>query len=160
MFHLLATAALVAGLMPAATAAAATPQADLAIDLRARDGILLISLHYTVAVTNRGPQALTSATVTLLLDSDAGGVLGSPCTFNAANDTATCPVGGLAPGATATVSATILFNSGMPPGPVAATAVRSASMPADPFAGNDSDSATCIYEPVLQPLDPPPDMRC
>ncbi|WP_117208962.1 DUF11 domain-containing protein [Allorhizocola rhizosphaerae] len=148
-------ASLVAGVVPAGASGA-----DLAVDLRARDGILLTSIRYDVSITNRGPHSLTSATVTVRLDSHAAGVLGSPCTFDAAADAMTCSFGSLAVNATATVGGWVLFGDTLPPGPVVATATRTASSPSDPNAANDSDTATCRYVPNNQPLDPPPEMFC
>lgn len=147
----------------ATTGAAGSPQADVEVDLRAREALLITtSIHYDVSITNNGPQPLTSATVTLQLDSYAAGILGPPCTFNAGNDTASCSFGALAVGATATMTAWIYY-SGMPDGPIplVATASRSVSVPADPVSDNDSASATCFYLRQDGPiLNPPPQMFC
>src|SRR5687767_257593 len=116
MRHLLATAVLVAGLVP--TVAASNPQADLAVDLRGQDGLLPASIYFTLAVTNRGPQALTSATITIQLDSDATGSWNqNRCTYNAADDTVVCPIGSLASGATSTITGWFFFPQTMPRGP-------------------------------------------
>ncbi|WP_051223847.1 DUF11 domain-containing protein [Conexibacter woesei] len=121
----------------------APPEADLGVDLSATASLLNPRVSYDAAVTNNGPAAATSATITTQLPSQATGISSSTCTYASGTDQVSCPIGALADGATthATFTATYgLLTIGLP---LHATATRTASAPTDPNASNDSDSADC-----------------
>ncbi len=126
--------------------ARSTPAADLAVDLRARGSLLLPTILYDVSVTNHGPDALTSATVTLQLDSRAHTIWTSPCTFVVATDVVTCSFGAVPVGATAKISFTAYYlMGGSSVATLDTTATRTASTPQDPVAGNDIDAVRCDW---------------
>ncbi len=125
--------------------AQAAPTADIAVGLVPFGGLLLPSARYTVSVTNNGPDPVASAVVTVQLDSRAFALgMGSPCPYNAAQDTVVCTFGPVAVGATATTMFWAYYNL-QNGGRVVATASRTASTPEDPFPGNDSESADCQW---------------
>jgi uncharacterized protein DUF11 len=153
---LAAVAVLAAALaLAGATPASAQPSsgADLAVDLRANALLLLTGARYTVAVTNNGPQALSSATVVVRLDPRTTGISPGPCTGDTVADTVTCQFAGLAVGATATATFVATFTLPYQATSVAATAARTASSPPDGNAANDSDTFTCGWyqDPGLLP---------
>lgn len=118
----------------------APPAADLGVALSAGSG--LGHINYDATVTNHGPGAASSATITTQLSSQAVSITSSTCTFSSTTHQASCPIGTLANGAS--THATFTANFGLLTiGPVNATATRTASAPSDPNAANDSATANC-----------------
>jgi uncharacterized repeat protein (TIGR01451 family) len=120
------------------------PTADLGVDLRAAVPQLSSTITYTLTITNHGPAATGSGTISVRLPSSTTSAASSTCTYDPAQKTASCPVGTLASGGTATrtVRASVgLLTVGLP---LPATATRTASTPTDPNPANDSDSADCV----------------
>jgi hypothetical protein len=149
---------LVSGAAPAG--ARVLDGADLAVDLAATGTVLIPGARYDVTVTNNGPAALTSATVVVALDPGTYSGSTSPCVVNGAANTMTCSFGPLPAGGTATLGGWAYFSLPLSQTSVDATATRTASVPADPQPGNDTDTAHCTYtsEPGVFP--PPPVVRC
>ncbi|MFB7943331.1 DUF11 domain-containing protein [Kitasatospora phosalacinea] len=119
------------------------PPADLAVALRATAPTAPGGpVTYTQTVTDNGP--VTDATVTTRLPAQTTSVAGLPeeCAFDEANKTLTCTTGPLEPGESirATFQATL---SGLPLGPLPATATRTSSTPDGPESANDTATATC-----------------
>jgi uncharacterized repeat protein (TIGR01451 family) len=128
---------------PRLTLIVTTPKSDLGVGLSATAQLLNPKVNYDAAITNNGPAAATSATVTTQLPSQATGITSSTCTYNSSTDQVSCPIGALANGATthATFTTTYgLLTIGLP---LSATATRTASSPTDPNATNDSATANC-----------------
>jgi hypothetical protein len=125
---------------------ARTGGADLAVELTAVPSYFFAEVRYTVAVTNTGPQPLTSATVTVAVDPRVWPTTTTPCVLNSTNATLTCSFAALAPGATAKASTVVAFNLPSAPTSVNATATRTASTPNDTNSSNDTDTANCRYE--------------
>jgi hypothetical protein len=142
---LVAAAAVV--IVASGTAAQASPtSADLAVGLGATGSLLISTVTYSVSVTNNGPDALTSASVTVRVDSRVGFMTGtSPCALDKVAATLTCSFGGLPSGATATDKATVYFYLQTRPFTVKATATRTSSTPADPNSANDSAAHDCFW---------------
>lgn len=136
----------VLGAMP--SAGADRSGADLTVGLDATGALLLSGAHYTVSVTNNGPQALSSATVVVRLDPRSGFAVGQPpaCPLDTTTDTLTCSFGPLAIGATSSLTTWVVFGLPQAPAEVDATATLVASTPADPNAANDSASVECHHE--------------
>lgn len=104
-------------------------------------------LTYTIVVTNGGPTAATSVTVTDTLP--AGTTLQSSTPAGACSGTTvvTCNAGTLANGASATFTLTITLPS--TPGPITNTAVASASPASpDPNLGNNTATSTITVIPA------------
>ncbi|WP_439679311.1 hypothetical protein [Embleya sp. MST-111070] len=131
------------------TTIAVPAAADIAMDLDAQPhlGILVPYLRYTATVTNNGPGAVTSATLTATLPAGKTATdLSSGCTSTPG--TVTCTYGAIANGAHATSTFHLpvgILNIGH----VTVTATRTASTPADNNAANDSDSATCTVVSII-----------
>lgn len=116
---------------------------------------------YDVSVTNHGPDALTSATVTLQLDSRAHTIWTSPCTFVVATDVVTCPFGAVAAGATATIGFSAYYvMHGSSFATLDTTATRTVSTPQDPVVSNDTDAARCRWHLVPGWWDNRGEMSC
>ncbi|WP_027005745.1 DUF11 domain-containing protein [Conexibacter woesei] len=118
------------------------PRADLGVGLTATGSLLGSTINYDAAVTNNGPAAATSATITTQLSSQATSITSSTCTFSATTHQASCPIGALANGATTHARFTANFGL-LSLGALNATATRTASAPTDPNAANDSATANC-----------------
>lgn len=120
----------------------APPQADLGVGLTATAPPLTSTIAYDAAVTNHGPAAATSATITTQLSTQATSITSSTCSFSATTHQASCPIGALGNGAT--THATFTANFGLLSlGALNATATRSSSAPTDPDNANDSATANC-----------------
>lgn len=121
---------------------------DLAVEISAIGVPVLPGAAYTVSITNNGPEPLTSATVVVQLDRHVG-LIGtnppSPCPLNAKAATLTCSFGVVPVGSTASLRNTVYYILREDRGTLVATATRTASVPADPSSGNDTDMATCWY---------------
>ncbi|MFI6977374.1 IPT/TIG domain-containing protein [Embleya sp. NPDC050154] len=116
--------------------------ADVAVTLRATGVPSLFNarIDYTVTITNRGPDALGSATVTAPLPVPMT-VTSPDCSV--ANRTVTCTVGPLAGNAATTrhfTAPVALLSLGAE---YEVTASRVASTPNDPNPANNSSSASC-----------------
>ena len=116
--------------------------ADVAVTMSAvgSPGLPSGDITYTVTVTNNGPSALTSATITAPLPTPMAAE-SSEC--STAGHTVTCSIGALANGASTTRTFTVpvgLLTIGIP---YAVTAARTASAPTDPNPANNSATRTC-----------------
>ncbi|WP_052434108.1 beta-propeller fold lactonase family protein [Streptacidiphilus melanogenes] len=116
--------------------------ADVGVTLAAtpRPALLGGSIVYTVTVTDHGPSALTSGTVSALLPTPMAGSSGD-CAVSGRG--VSCSVGPLAVGASATRQFTVpvgLLTLGLP---YTVTVGRSASSPVDLNPANDSASRSC-----------------
>ncbi|MFD7731671.1 beta-propeller fold lactonase family protein [Kitasatospora phosalacinea] len=123
-----------------AVPAAAPASADVAVKLTA--GALsskLLTLTYTLTVTNNGPGKLTSATVDALLPESAS-TGEDDCTIDAGK--ATCTIGALDVGASTTRTFAAPLTAALGKS-YKASATRTASSPADPEPGNDTSEVTC-----------------
>lgn len=123
-------------------------EADLGVSLSATAVPLSSQVSYDAAVTNDGPGAASSATITTQLAAQATGISSSSCTYAASTDRVTCPIGALANGATTHATFTASFGL-LSLGPLNASATRTASSPTDPNATNDSDAANCTAVTAL-----------
>lgn len=151
----LALAASLLGAPPAQQAA------DLSVDLLARGTLLLPGARYDVVITNHGPDALESATVVVTLEHQVLGTAPTACVVDTVARTMTCSFGPLPAGGTATASGYVNYLITGPPRQVTATANRTASTPADPNPGNDTDTKSCWYSgPPGIPLPPYPPLWC
>jgi Domain of unknown function DUF11 len=120
------------------------PKADLGVSLSAAAaGLLTSHVNYDVAVTNNGPAAASSATISTQLATQATSIASSTCTFSSSTHKVSCPIGALADGATTHATFTAYFGLLTIGLPLNATATRTTSSPVDPNAANDSDSANC-----------------
>lgn len=116
--------------------------ADLSVALAATGvpGLLGGRIDYTVTVTDHGPSALVSGTVTATLPAPMT-ASSSDCTSSGGH--VSCAIGALAGGASLTrhFSAPVgLLTLGVP---YAVTATRTASSPVDLVPGNDSATRNC-----------------
>lgn len=124
--------------------------ADLGVTMTGKPdpGLLSMTLDFTVKVTNNGPGTLTNATYTATATSGLDVRGSSTCTAHS-NSTATCSVGTLASGATATDTFTVpvgLLDIGIP---FQFGVTRTTSSPTDPNPANDSAGVTCTVLSVL-----------
>jgi hypothetical protein len=121
---------------------------DLSVGLDAVGSLLLSGAHYTVSVTNKAQQAVSSATVVVQLDPRSPWVVDRPppCPLDTVTDTLTCSFGPLAAGATSSRTMWVLFGLPQAPTEVHATAMLAASTPPDTNAANNSASVTCHHE--------------
>jgi hypothetical protein len=144
------TALLVVGVVLSGASAASAdtdPSADLAVTLSSAPSVIQISVHYTVTITNHGPDPLTSATVAVRLDPRAWSTLGTTtCPLDPATATLTCTFGPLPAGASASLKPWVFYDIDERYATLRATATRTASLPADRNGANDSDPTTCWYE--------------
>ncbi|MFF5390397.1 hypothetical protein ACFY5H_18905 [Streptomyces sp. NPDC013012] len=102
---------------------------------------------YTLTARNTGPDALTSATLTVTLPAGASATnLATGCT--SANTTVTCAYGSIAAGASVSKTFRVPLNL-LKLGPVTVTGVRTASAPVDPNPANDSAAVTCTALSVV-----------
>ncbi|MFE2873735.1 IPT/TIG domain-containing protein [Embleya sp. NPDC059259] len=116
--------------------------ADVAVALQATGVPSLFDAHidYTITVTNRGPDALGSATVSAPLPVP---MLATSPDCAVADRTVTCTVGPLAKGAATTrhfTAPVALLSLGLA---YEVTATRTASTPDDPNPANNGSSASC-----------------
>jgi YVTN family beta-propeller protein len=116
--------------------------ADVGVGLTAvgHPGLLAGTIGYTVTVTDHGPSALGSSTVTALLPVPMT-ASSSDCTTSGRS--VSCGFGALAPGASATRQFSVpvgLLTLGLP---YQVTVTRSASTPVDLNPGNDSAARSC-----------------
>lgn len=130
---------------------------DIVVGLDAIGSVLLAGARYDVSITNNGPEALTSATVVVQLDSRSGpSGTPPPCPLDTTTDTLTCTFGPLAVGATATVSNWVFFALPYQTHlTIYATATRTASTPTDPDPSNDSATVPCSYSEAPGGIWPP-----
>lgn len=123
--------------------------ADVAVGLTGaaqKNGLLSLQLDFTVSVTNNGPAAVRSATVTATVP-DGLRVSSTSCT--ASGDTVVCPFGAVPAGGRATATFSVpagLLDIGLP---YTFTARRTSSSPTDPNGANDSAATTCTVVSVL-----------
>lgn len=115
---------------------------DLAVALTASGvpGLLSGHITYTVTITDKGPSALTSATVTATLPAPMTAT-GSACT--ASGEHVTCALGTLASGTSTTRTFTVsvgLLTLGLP---YTVRVARTAGTPVDTNPANDSATRTC-----------------
>jgi uncharacterized repeat protein (TIGR01451 family) len=95
---------------------------------------------YTITVTNPGPSAATNVVVTDDLPPSLTFVSATPTQGSCnASDPVTCNLGGLAGGASATI--TLIATASTTPGPVANTASVTAAE-VDPNVGNNAGTST------------------
>ena len=117
--------------------------ADLSVALAADGdpGLLAGHITYAVTVTNLGPAALASATITAPLPTPMTAT-SSDCATSSGN-VVTCTLGALAPGASVTDRFTVPVGLLTLNHAYTVTATRTASTPADPNPANDSATRTC-----------------
>lgn len=133
-----ACAALVAG-VPVSVDLSITKQGPATIPAGA-------DVTYTITVTNPGPTAATNVVVTDDLPPSLTFVSATPTQGSCnTSDPVTCTLGGLAAGASATV--TLIATASTTPGPVANTASVSATE-LDPNAGNNASTAAATIAPA------------
>ncbi|WP_051367646.1 DUF11 domain-containing protein [Hamadaea tsunoensis] len=130
-------------------AAPKPPAADLAVDLQAvaKPALLNSAIEYTIKVTDLGPDAATSASITATLPNGSTATqLATGCTQ--AGSVVTCTYGALSNGANASKTFRLPVGA-LTLGQVKVTATRTTSAPADPNAANDTASATCNVVSIL-----------
>ncbi|MEU2877118.1 hypothetical protein [Streptomyces sp. NPDC007070] len=120
----------------------APPTADLAVTLTATGvpGLLGGRIDYTLTLTDNGPSALTSATVTATLPSPMTAT-GNSCAATSGH--VTCAVGALAAGASTTRTFSVPVGTLTLGLPYTVTAKRGTSVPADTEPADDTASRTC-----------------
>ncbi|WP_103347713.1 DUF11 domain-containing protein [Amycolatopsis sp. CA-128772] len=128
---------------PVITIADPSAQADVKVGLGATGhGGLNARIDYTVTVTNTGPSAATGIRVVVTYPAGLSFASGSGCVRVGTTRTVNCDVASLASGASVTPKFSV--NGGLLAlGSYTATAVRTASSPADPNSANNSASKTC-----------------
>jgi uncharacterized repeat protein (TIGR01451 family) len=116
--------------------------ADLSIALAAQGvpGILSGHIEYAITVTNNGPAALVSGTVTATLPTPMTAT-SSDCAVTGGR--VVCTLGALASGASLTDRFDVPIGLLTVNHDYVVTATRTASSPADPNPANDSASRTC-----------------
>jgi len=126
-----------------------TAFADLGVKLTGvpHPGLLSMTLDFSVKVTNNGPNpevgATYSATATSGLD------INSTSTCKGHNSTATCTLGAIPVGGSATATFTVpigLLDIGIP---FTFNVTRATSTPTDTNAANDTSSTSCTAVSVL-----------
>jgi uncharacterized repeat protein (TIGR01451 family) len=95
---------------------------------------------YTVTVTNNGPSTATGVTVT---DSPGGGLSGL-ASAGCSGSPLVCPVGSLAPLASATLTVTAIVQAGLPAGTTVSNTATVSAATADPVPDNDSATAAIL----------------
>ncbi|MFF0772195.1 hypothetical protein ACFYUK_25135 [Nonomuraea wenchangensis] len=125
------------------------PGTDLAVGLTAQPhlGILVPYLRYTATITNNGPAATTSVTLTATLPAGKTAT-GLPVGCSSTPGSVTCTYGAIATGSSASSTFNLPLNI-LSLGDVTVTATRTASTPADTTPGNDSDSASCTVVSIV-----------
>ena len=124
-------------------------KADIAVGLTGtphRVGLLGLNLDFTVKVTNNGPAAVRSATVTATVPM---GLRATSTSCSTTNGGAVCTFGAVPVGGSATATFSVpagLLTIGLP---FTFGAKRTASSPTDPNPANDSASSTCTVIGVL-----------
>jgi uncharacterized repeat protein (TIGR01451 family) len=124
-------------------------RADIAVGLTGaphKNGLLGLSLDFTVTVTNNGPATVRSATVTATVPR---GLLASSTSCATSSGGAVCSFGTVPVGGWATATFSVpagLLDIGLP---FRFTVRRTASAPTDPNPANDSASTTCTVVSVL-----------
>ncbi|MFK8907413.1 hypothetical protein ACJA3G_10265, partial [Streptomyces sp. YS-3] len=127
----------------------APSSADVGVRVTAKPqlGILVPYLRYTLTANNTGPNAVTSATITVSLPRGTTATgLSAGCTSRA--ETVTCAYEAIASGAGATKSFDIPLHL-LSLGRVSVTGTRTASTPTDPNTVNDSATASCNVLSIL-----------
>ncbi|MET8987385.1 hypothetical protein ABZW49_18215 [Nonomuraea wenchangensis] len=104
-------------------------------------------LRYTATVTNNGPAATTSVTLTATLPAGKTAT-GLPTGCSSTPGSVTCTYGAIATGSSASSTFNLPLNI-LSLGDVTVTATRTASTPADTTPGNDSDSASCTVISIV-----------
>ncbi|NUS53808.1 MAG: YncE family protein [Streptomycetaceae bacterium] len=130
-------------------AAPKPPTADLAVDIQAvaKPALLNSAIEYTLAVSDLGPDAATSAGITATLPAGTTATqLSTGCTQTGA--VVTCAYGAIPSGTTASKTFRLPVGA-LTLGQVKVTATRATSAPTDPNPANDSDSATCNVVSIL-----------
>ncbi|GAA3432999.1 hypothetical protein GCM10018954_026020 [Kutzneria kofuensis] len=118
--------------------------ADLAVKLTASPaGLLVHEVTFTATVTNKGPGSASGATVKFSYANGFVSPYAPGCTVDAGVRTATCQFGALANGAAASKSLRLTVGLLTISGSMAVTATRTASMPTDGNAANDSGTVRC-----------------
>lgn len=124
--------------------------ADLSVSLTGEPepgGLLPTNLDFAVKVTNNGPGNLVKATYTATATSGLDVQGSSTCAAH--NNTATCTIGALPVGGSATAKFTVpigLLDIGIP---FTFSVTRTTSTPTDPNPANDTSSTTCTVVSVL-----------
>ncbi|MFJ3906299.1 hypothetical protein [Streptomyces sp. NPDC090025] len=124
-------------------------KADIAVGITPTThlGILVPYLSYNLTARNIGPDAVTSATLTVTLPPGARATnLAAGCTTSAT--TVTCSYGAIASGSTAAKSFRVPLGL-LSLGPLSVTGTRTASAPLDPDPANDSATATCTVVSII-----------
>ena len=109
-------------------------------------------LDYTITVTNNGPSDAQNLTVTDSVPSPGfisitGIVASAGACGNVGNDV-TCTLGSLVPGATWTITISVLLDPATPGGLYTDTATVTSTTP-DPVPGNDSDAESTLVVPMV-----------
>lgn len=117
--------------------------ADIGVKLvgKPRLAVLRPHLEFTLTITNSGPDPVRGATVTSTIPQGLTGVAGPNCVASAGKVTGA--VGNLAVGSSTTRKFTTPVGA-LTTGNFTITATRTASVPADPNAANDSSTTTCL----------------
>ncbi|HEV7571145.1 MAG TPA: hypothetical protein VGQ21_06565 [Thermoanaerobaculia bacterium] len=140
------------------TTVTASPNADLAITKTPAPGPYGTGqpLTYTIVVTNGGPSAAASVTVTDTLPAGTTLVSSTPAGACSGSPVVTCNAGTITNGGSATFTLTVTLPS--TPGPITNTAVVSASAAnPDPNPGNNTATSTITVVsaaniPMISPL--------
>jgi uncharacterized repeat protein (TIGR01451 family) len=106
------------------------------------------TIHYTVVVSNNGPNAATAVQVTDILPTGVTFVSSSATQGTYASGTGVWNVGGVSNGASATLTLTATVNAGTNGSTITNTASVTRSDQADPNPANDSDSADFTVQSV------------
>jgi YVTN family beta-propeller protein len=118
--------------------------ADLSVKLTANPaGLLVHEVTFTATVKNNGPGASTGSTVKFSYANGFVSPYAPGCTVNASARTATCQLGALNSGASASKSLRLTVGLLTISGSMPVTATRTASTPTDNNAANDSSTVTC-----------------
>jgi hypothetical protein len=123
--------------------------ADLGVKLTGKPnpGLLSMTLDFTVKVTNSGPGRAVGATYTATATS--GLDIRSTSTCQGHNNTATCTLGAIPAGGSATATFTVpigLLDIGIP---FTFNVTRATSTPTDPNPANDTSTTSCTAVSVL-----------
>jgi YVTN family beta-propeller protein len=118
--------------------------ADLSVKLAASpSGLLVHEVTFTATVTNQGPGTATAGTLKFSYANGFVSPTAPGCTVDAGARTATCALGAIANGASATRSLKLTVGLLTISGSMPVSITRTASAPTDPNAANDTDTVTC-----------------